>query len=347
MLALTGCNMVVMNPTGDVAVQQRDLILISTGLMLIIIIPVMILTVVFAWRYRATNTRAKYDPDFDHSMSLELVVWACPLLIIIALGAVTWSSTHLLDPFRPLDRIAPGRPVAAGTKPLEVQVVALDWKWLFIYPEQGIATINELALPVDVPVHFSITSNTQMNTFYVPTMAGMIYAMPNMQSELHAVLNQPGESWGQSSNYTGAGFSYMRFKTVGMDQNGFNGWVQQVKAGEALTAAKYLELAKPSERVPAMHFGTVEAGLYDRALNRCVEAGRPCANATMASDMQRGGGDPRSHVGGGNPPSHGSMPMPGARPDGALMREPEEKGTGPNIGSPQGPNGPNQPATNN
>ena len=196
LLMLAGCDMVVMNPTGDIAVQQRDLILIATGLMLLIIVPVMVLTVLFAWRYRAGNPRANYDPKFDHSTSLELVIWSCPLLIIICLGAITWSSTHLLDPFRPLDRIAPGRPVPPGTRPLEVQVVAMDWKWLFIYPEQGIATVNELALPVDVPVRFSITSSTQMNTFYAPTLAGMIYAMPGMRSELNAVLNAPGESWG-------------------------------------------------------------------------------------------------------------------------------------------------------
>ena len=137
-----------------------------------------------ARKYRRGNANKTYDPSFTHSTTLELVIWSCPLLIIIALSAVTWTSTHLLDPFRPLERISPGRPVPAGTKPLEIQAVALDWKWLFIYPEQGIATVNELALPVDVPVRFSITSNDQFNTFYVPTLAGMIYAMPGMRSEI-------------------------------------------------------------------------------------------------------------------------------------------------------------------
>lgn len=246
-LVLAGCDIVVLNPTGDIAIQQRNLILIATGLMLLIIVPVMMLTVLFAWRYRAGNAKATYDPKFDHSMSLELVIWSCPLLIIICLGAITWSSTHLLDPFRPLDRIAAGKPIAPGTEPLDIQVVAMDWKWLFIYPGQGIATVNELALPVDVPVRFSITSSTQMNTFYAPTLAGMIYAMPGMQSVLNAVLNKPGESWGYSGNYTGAGYSDMRFKLRGVDKADFDRWVEQVKAGGG-SGASQLHRARPSQR---------------------------------------------------------------------------------------------------
>lgn len=149
LLLLAGCSREVLDPAGDIALQQRNLIYTSTGLMLLIIVPVIVLIIVFAWRYRSGNREATYDPDFDHSTSLELAIWAGPLLIIIALGALTWSSTHLLDPFRPLDRIAPGKPTVAGEAPLTVQVVAMDWKWLFIYPEQGIATVNELVLPVD------------------------------------------------------------------------------------------------------------------------------------------------------------------------------------------------------
>ncbi|MGC4250137.1 MAG: ubiquinol oxidase subunit II, partial [Sphingobium sp.] len=143
--ALAGCDMVVLDPAGDVARQQGHLILISTALMLLIILPVMALTIFFAWRYRAANRQATYRPDWDHSTQLELVIWAAPLLIIICLGALTWVGTHMLDPYRPLARTAPGKALAADAKPLEVQVVALDWKWLFIYPEQGIATVNEFA----------------------------------------------------------------------------------------------------------------------------------------------------------------------------------------------------------
>lgn len=324
---LSGCNLVVMNPTGDIAIQQRNLILIATGLMLLIIVPVLVLVVVFAWRYRKGG-EGTYDPDFDHSTSLELVIWACPLLIIIFLGAVTWSSTHLLDPFRPLDRISAGRPLPENAKTLDVQVVAMDWKWLFILPEQGVAAINELALPVDVPVRFTITSTSQMNTFYAPTMAGMIYAMPGMQSTLHAVLNQQGDSWGYSANYTGAGFSDMRFKLRAVDQAGFDRWIAELKSGEPLAQANYLQLEKPSEAVPVMHFGSVEDRLFDRVLNRCIQPGQPCMNEVMRQDMERMGGQ------GGMPASHGSMPRDGEKPTPALEKAPEDKGSGPNVTKP-------------
>ncbi|KAG1257303.1 hypothetical protein G6F65_015961 [Rhizopus arrhizus] len=155
---LAGCNAVLLSPSGDVALQQRNLIIISTGLMLLIIVPVIFLTFLFAWRYRASNRQAHYDPEWNHSTMLELLIWAAPLLIIIALGALTWVSTHQLDPYRPLARLSEGREVPAGTKPLVVEVVALDWKWLFLYPEQGIATVNEMAAPVDRPIQFKITS---------------------------------------------------------------------------------------------------------------------------------------------------------------------------------------------
>ncbi|HEX4675227.1 MAG TPA: ubiquinol oxidase subunit II, partial [Steroidobacteraceae bacterium] len=187
-----GCNLVLLHPAGAVAAQQGHLIVVSTVLMLLVIIPVIALTVLFAWRYRKSNSEATYAPDWDHSTQLELVIWAVPLLIIIALGAVTWINTHTLDPYRPLRRLDTARPVAAGVKPLVVEVVALDWKWLFIYPEQGIAVVNDLAAPVDVPVTFKITASAVMNSFFIPSLAGQIYAMPGMETELHAVMNHPG-----------------------------------------------------------------------------------------------------------------------------------------------------------
>ncbi|WP_428833467.1 ubiquinol oxidase subunit II [Methylobacterium ajmalii] len=262
LLLLGGCDAVVMSPTGDVALQQRNLILFSVAVMLLIIVPVMVLTVLFAWRYRRGNANKVYEPDFDHSTTLELVIWSCPLLIIIALSAVTWTSTHLLDPFRPLERLAPGVPVPSDMKPLTVEVIALDWKWLFIYPDLGIATVNELALPVNVPVRFAITSSDQFNTFYAPTLAGMIYAMPTMRSELNAVLNKPGDSWGYSGNYSGRGYSDMRFKLRGIEAADFDRWVAEVKAaGGILALSNLVELVKPSERVPVMRFASVEQGL--------------------------------------------------------------------------------------
>ncbi|MFW2853874.1 ubiquinol oxidase subunit II [Sphingomonas sp. TX0543] len=310
---LSGCDMVVMNPTGDIALQQRNLILTAVGLMLLIIVPVMVLTVLFAWRYRRGNPNKVYDPSFDHSTTLELIIWSGPLLIIIALSLVTWTSTHLLDPFRPLERIAPGRPVPANTKPLEVQVVALDWKWLFIYPEHGVASVNELAVPVDVPVHFSITSTSQFNTFYAPTLAGMIYAMPGMKSELNAVLNKPGDSWGYSGNYTGRGYSDMRFQLRGMSQADFTSWVAGVKkGGGALNAADYLKLEVPSEKVPVIRYAAVQSQLFDRVLNQCVAPGKPCMVDVMAQDSARSAESLRRL--GHAPASDTAMPVPRPSP---------------------------------
>ncbi len=291
-LLLAGCGgAVVLNPSGDVAAQQGDLIVVATVLMLIIIVPVIALTLLFAWRYRASNAKAKYQPDWDHSTQLELVIWAAPLLIIIALGAVTWISTHTLDPYRPLSRIDENRPLPAGVEPLEVQVVALDWKWLFLYPGQGVASVNELALPVDRPVRFRITASTVMNAFYVPAMAGMIYAMPGMETQLNAVMNAPGEYEGFSSNYSGAGFSHMRFRLHALDQAGFERWVADARGdGSTLDRAAYLQLEKPSEREPVRHYASVERGLYDAILNRCVDPVRMCMHQMMAIDAAGGYG---------------------------------------------------------
>ena len=288
LLALSGCNMVVMDPAGDIAVQQRDLIVVSTGLMLLIIVPVIFLTLFFAWKYRQSNTQAKYDPDWHHSTRLEIVIWAAPLVIIVILGAITWMSTHLLDPYRPLDRLSPGRS-AAAVKPLKVEVVALDWKWLFIYPELGIATVNELAAPVDTPIDFDITASSVMNSFYVPALAGQIYAMPGMQTQLHAVINKPGVYEGFSANYSGAGFSGMHFKFHGMNRGDFDRWIAQVKAGQGrLDRPGYLALERPSENVPARRFASVDQGLFTAVVNRCVEPGKMCMHDMMRVDAAGG-----------------------------------------------------------
>nr|WP_281431825.1 ubiquinol oxidase subunit II [Rhizobium setariae] len=289
--ALAGCNMVVMSPSGDIALQQRDLIIISTVLMLLIIVPVIFLTLLFAWRYRRSNTSAKYDPDWHHSTMLEVVIWSAPLAIIIALGAITWISTHKLDPYRPLDRIDAERTIPQDTKPLIVEVVALDWKWLFFYPEYGIATVNEMAAIVDRPIEFKITASSVMNSFYVPALAGQIYAMPGMQTKLHAVINKPGEFEGISANYSGAGFSHMRFKFHGVDQAGFDQWIARVKSqGTALNRDAYLKLEKPSEKEPVRYYATAEDGLYERILNLCVTPGKMCMSDVMHINHMGGAG---------------------------------------------------------
>jgi len=329
---LSGCNRAVLDPAGDVALQQRDIIYISTALMLLIIVPVLVLIVVFAWRYRKGNN-ATYDPDFDHSTTLELVIWSAPLLIIICLGALTWWSTHLLDPFRPLNRVSATKAIDSKVKPLVIQVVSLDWKWLFIYPEQGIATVNELALPVDRPVRFDLTSTNMMNTFYAPTLAGMIYTMPGMRSQLHAVLNRPGTFEGMSANYSGAGFSDMRFKLHGVAPAAFDAWVARVKgSGRVLDTNGFLALERPSERVPAMYFAGVEPTLFDRIYNRCVRPGTPCMNDMM----------PRNAHGASRiAPREGTTPQePKAK--GALFKKGEEEGSGPNVTKPTEPGKPTE-----
>ena len=280
-MLLTGCSTVLMSPSGDVAMQQRNLIINALLLMLIIIVPVIALTLLFAWRYRA-SAKAKYAPDWDHSVLLELLIWSAPLLIIIALGALTWVSTHKLDPYRPLERLDARRPVPAQVKPLTVQVVALDWKWLFIYPEQGIAVVNDMATPVDRPIAFRITSSTMMNSFFVPAMAGQIYAMPGMQTQLHAVMNRTGQFEGFSANYSGAGFSHMRFTFESLDERGFEQWIAKARQeGGSLDRETYRQLAKPSTNEPVRRYAKVEPDLYDAILNLCVEPGQSCHSNAM------------------------------------------------------------------
>ncbi|WP_297801804.1 ubiquinol oxidase subunit II [uncultured Brevundimonas sp.] len=291
MAALSGCEAIVLAPAGDIAMQQRDLLVVSVLLMLIVIVPVMALTIFFAWKYRASNKKVEkdYDPDWDHSTHLELVIWAVPLLIIICLGAVTWAGTHLLDPYRPLDRIHETQAVTEDHETLQVEVVALDWKWLFIYPQYGVATVNELVAPVDRPIRFHLTSSGVMNSFYVPAMAGQIYAMPGMETKLHAVINRPGDYVGFSANYSGDGFSNMRFAARGVDDQAFEQWIAKVRAGGTpLDRETYLELERPSEKVPVIYYSAVEPTLFNAVVNMCVQPGKMCMGEMM--DIDRKGG---------------------------------------------------------
>ncbi len=252
---LGACQAVVLHPAGEIAARQRNLLIEASALMLLIIVPVMVLTVLFAWRYRATNGAARYRPDWEHSIHLELVIWAAPLLIIICLGALTWVGTHLLDPYRPIGRTAASAAGTPAPAPLRVDVVALDWKWLFIYPDYGIATVNELAAPVGRPIEFHITASSVMNSFYIPALAGQIYAMPGMQTQLAAVIDRPGRYQGFSANYSGAGFSDMHFVFLGLPAPQFNRWIAAVRAGgDALSPAVYRALARPRERAPVHRY---------------------------------------------------------------------------------------------
>ncbi|CAO3424343.1 ubiquinol oxidase subunit II [Azospirillum doebereinerae] len=346
---LAGCDMIVMSPAGDIAVQQRNLIIASTALMLLVILPVIALTFLFAWHYRASNKDAKYDPDFHHSTQLEVVIWTVPLLIIIALGAMTWISTHTLDPYRPLSRLAPGKPVPAETRTLNVEVVALDWKWLFIYPDHGVASVNEMAAPVDVPISFTITSSSVWNTFYVPALAGMIYAMPGMQTKLHAVINREGEFKGISGQYSGSGFSRMNFAFRSLSQQGFDDWVAKAKAaGTPLDREAYLALEKPSEEEPVRYYGSVEDGLHAAIVGLCVAPGQMCVHEMHHIDSMGGSAeeseanrrrldyDSRRLESGDEPsgatfPASGRPPKSSVQPQGTIPRDQDRSRDGVNA----------------
>ncbi|MEM7194022.1 MAG: ubiquinol oxidase subunit II [Pseudomonadota bacterium] len=288
LFVLGGCDLVVMNPSGDVARQQASLIWIATGLMLIVVIPVFILVGLFAWKYRASNKGADYDPNWHHSTTVEIVMWTIPLIIIMILSGITFVATHRLDPYTPLSRISPDQPVPSERDPLVIEVVAMKWKWLFFYPEQGVATVNELAAPVDREIQFKITSDALMNSFFIPALAGQIYAMSGMETQLHAVINEPGVYDGFSSNYSGHGFSHMKFKFLGFDDSGFDTWVNKVRTtGSRIDEPVYLALEEPSTDHPVVYYSAVSDKLYHNILNRCVAGRGTCINEYMGHSKSK------------------------------------------------------------
>ncbi|WP_108651315.1 cytochrome o ubiquinol oxidase subunit II [Dongshaea marina] len=259
-LLLSGCGTVLMDPKGAIGEEQKKLILTALGLMLIVVIPVIIMVFAFVWRYRGSNTKATYRPTWAHSNKIEAVVWGVPIIIILILATITWKTTHELDPYRPLD---------TGKKPLTIEVVSLDWKWLFIYPEQGIATVNQLAFPTDVPIAFKITSDTVMNAFFIPRLGGQIYAMAGMQTQLHLIANQPGTYDGISSSYSGAGFSGMKFTAIATPtQEAFDQWVKKVKQSPDTlkTTQAFNQLAAPSENNPVAYYSSVKPQLFQEII---------------------------------------------------------------------------------
>ena len=196
-LLLHGHTIDVLVPKGTIAKKELDLLVTATLLMLIVVIPVFVLTFTIAWKYRASNTKAKYTPDWDHNRAIETVWWAIPFVLILILSVITWQSSHELDPFKPL---------ASSKQPITIQVVALQWKWLFIYPEQHIATVNYVQFPVDTPVNFVITSDAPMNSFWIPQLGGQIYAMAGMSTQLHLMATDPGSYNGSSVTPQRTGF---------------------------------------------------------------------------------------------------------------------------------------------
>nr|WP_199066667.1 ubiquinol oxidase subunit II [Chromobacterium sp. ASV5] len=264
---LSGCQGGILDPKGHIAAEQKSLIITATALMLLVVIPVIVMTLVFAWKYRASNTKSTYLPKWAHSTKIELVVWLIPCVIIAFLATITWKTTHELDPYRPLE---------SDKKPIQVQVVALDWKWLFIYPELNIASVNELAFPTNVPVNFKITSDAAMNSFFIPQLGGQIYAMAGMQTQLHLIANEPGTYKGFSANYSGAGFSGMKFNAIAAKTPAeFDTWVAKVRAsGQALSPEAYLQLLKRSEKHPVTYYASSTPYLFQAVLHKYM-ASRP------------------------------------------------------------------------
>ncbi|HEX5797968.1 MAG TPA: ubiquinol oxidase subunit II [Candidatus Saccharimonadales bacterium] len=250
-----GNDISVLNPKGGVAAKERDLIIFGTVLSLIIIVPVFTMTFVIAWKYREGNKKAKYQPDWDHSKLFESIWWGVPLILIIILSVVTWKSSHELDPFKPLQ---------AEGKPLRVQVVALQWKWLFIYPEQNIATVNYVQFPEDTPINFEVTSDAPMNSFWIPSLGGQIYAMSGMVTKLHLIADQTGEYRGSSANISGRGFSGMKFVAEATTSSAFEDWVRETKkSSKKLGIDEYSSLSEPSENNPAELFVLADTNLFD------------------------------------------------------------------------------------
>lgn len=271
-LLLSGCDAALLNPKGIIAASEKHLIITSALLMLIVVIPVIILTIAFAWKYRSGNTKAKYAPEWDHSTLVEIVCWGIPCILIGILGVMTWKTSHSLDPYKHL---------ADKKEAMVIQVIALDWKWLFIYPEQNIASVNFVQFPVNVPVRFHITAEGAMNSLQIPQLAGQIYAMAGMKTQLNIMADTVGDYRGISANFSGEGFSDMRFVARASTEAEFNQWVQNVKQSpEQLTDQMYAKLVQPSQNNPVEYFSSARPGLFDDTVMKSM---MPMENGKMES----------------------------------------------------------------
>jgi cytochrome o ubiquinol oxidase subunit II len=261
--ALSGCGG-VLEPRGPVGASEKLILIDSLAVMLVIVVPVILATLGFAWWFRAGNTRAKYLPDWNFSGHLELIVWAVPTLVITFLGGIAWFGSHTLDPYRAL----------AGAKPIEIEVVSLDWKWLFIYPAQGLATVNQLMIPAGTPLHFRLTSSGVMNSFFVPQLGSQIYTMAGMTSQVNLQADTPGSYRGLSAQFSGAGFADMAFEVHAMAAPEYARWIAESQAaGAALDRTGYLELAKPSSNTRPAVFKLTDPGLFESIVDGTAQNG--------------------------------------------------------------------------
>jgi cytochrome o ubiquinol oxidase subunit 2 len=258
-LSVGGCSEGVLDPQGPVAAAEKTILFDSLGIMLAIVVPTILATLGVAVWFRASNERARYFPDFEYSGRLEMIVWSIPAMTVLLVGGIAWVGAHDLDPPKPL---------ASSTKPLHVEVVSLDWKWLFIYPDLGVATVNELAIPTGTPVNFHITSDSVMNSFFIPRLGSQIYAMAGMVTQLHLIADHTGRYDGMSTNFSGPGFSDMTFTTLAMPQDQFAQWVRKVRgAAPHLDGAAYKQLAVQSEANPVAYYSEVAPGMFMTVVN--------------------------------------------------------------------------------
>jgi cytochrome o ubiquinol oxidase subunit 2 len=270
-LLLQACHSAgVLDPQGPISMAERLILLNATVIMLVVVLPVIVLTLAFAWWYRASNERAAYRPDWAYSGHIELVVWSIPAMVVILLAAVAWIGSHQLDPARPLDSAA---------RPIRIEVVSLDWKWLFIYPEQQVAAVDQLVIPIGVPIEFMLTSASVMNSFFVPQLGSQIYTMPGMTTRLNLLAEHPGDYPGLSANFSGDGFSDMRFLVHAVPAPDFASWLAATRSdAPSLTADVYAQLASAGVKAKHQTYSSVDPNLYERIMQQAqpgAAAGRP------------------------------------------------------------------------
>ena len=271
-------DMAILNPKGLIAVKERNLIFLATGLMLLIVIPVFATAVYIVSKYRAGNSRAQYEPDWDHNGKLEFLWWLLPGMIIFFISIIIWKSTHELDPFKPLD---------SSVKPITIQVVALNWKWLFIYPEQNIATVNFVEFPQNTPVNFQLTADAPMNTFIIPQLGGQVYAMAGMENQLHLMATEQGKFIGSSTEINGAGYSGMRFIAESVSDEAFQNWIHSVQSKEtSLSWNVYTKLAEDSTDTPVMLYSSVSPDLFHVIINKFMIPYAPAQKTGSVNEME-------------------------------------------------------------
>jgi cytochrome o ubiquinol oxidase subunit 2 len=260
---LGGCSKVVLfDPKGPIGESERFLILLAIGLMLIVVLPVHVMAFLFSRRYRASNPGATYTPQWSYSVKIDLVIWLVPVAIVMALGVLAWRESHRLNPYRP---------IYSSIKPIRIEAVSLDWKWLFIYPDHNIATVNQLVFPAKVPLSFRITSDTVMTSFFIPQLGSQIYAMAGMQTRLHLMAEEAGVYWGQNQQFSGRGFADMNFRAIALSGEEFQGWLQRARESpDTLDLARFEDLEKPTVGYPVTFFSEIKLDLFDYIIRKYI-----------------------------------------------------------------------------